>query len=111
MKRAVATAADMVGAAPIHELEAPRCRQQDIPGGGAPQSRPDPRQRVRVLAAQEPPVVDLAEQCREVPVQIPPAAAIVGDLIAGREPKLPAAAADNGLLALGPGEPQNQVDA
>ena len=71
------------------------------PACGARQRRPDAGERVGVLLAAQPAVLDRRRQRRRVALELPAPAAQVGDLAAGPEAQRLAAALDHRPLAAG----------
>ena len=88
MQRSVAAAADVVDPAPVGELVAGRRGDQDVARGLAGQRRPDPGQRVGVVAAAQDAVADARAQHLVRPLQRPPRAALVAHVAARREAQL-----------------------
>ena len=99
---AVATAADVVGAAPVDELVPGRRREQHVAGRRAGQRRPDPAERVRVVRAsatarRRPSAPSAARS----PSTLQRRPREVDEVAAGGEAQLAASAADDRLARRG----------
>ena len=101
MERAVAAAADVVGAAPVHELEARRGRHEHVAGVRALERRPEAAERVGIRrrsrrGRRRPPA--RAPRARPRTVHDRPRPSVSSS--PGREAELPARRAHDGLAVL-----------
>ena len=88
VQRAVAPAADVIGAAPVDELEPGRRREQHIAGRRAMERRPDAGERIGVVRRGEAAVARAGAEDGEIAFDAPHRAAVVDQLAAGREAEL-----------------------
>src|SRR5918992_5344393 len=108
MQRAMASAADVVGATPVHELETELRRDQHVAGVWAVECRPETVEGIGIDIAVQPVAVDLETQHGPLALNTPAAPASIAQGSLGCEAQLATPAAYHSLSILAG---CNQVDA